>query len=74
MSQLENEMINFIEQNLPYIRLAIDSKKSHEEHEIANWLWQFLHSNYNAIDANIRAEAIAARDAVNGKPFEKASH
>ena len=78
MSILDDLMVARLKQNMSFIRLAIQPKSKYvhdnlEEDEIANFLWQFIKSNYDDIDREQRQQAIDNRNELNSG-YTKASH
>ena len=78
MSKLDDLMIKRVQQNLQFIRLAIQPASRFitdykEEAEIAKFLWHFIKEQHEDVDRDQRQQAIADRNALNNG-YSKASH
>ena len=66
-------MVATIATNLSFLQLAITDANTHSREDIANFLWQWMRSNQDAIERNWRIEAIANRTKLNNG-YTKAMH
>ena len=73
MSKLDDEMVATIATNLSFLQLAITDANTHSREDIANFLWQWMCSNQDAIERNWRIEATANRANLNNG-YTKAMH
>jgi|TARA_R110002153_G_scaffold1325_4_gene6842 hypothetical protein len=73
MSKLDDEMVATIATNLSFLQLAITDANTHSREDIANFLWQWMRSNQDAIERNWRIEATANRANLNNG-YTKAMH